>query len=422
MDINQQLQPIVASLIDNLKGTIEQELHDKISAEVVQSIARAEIGTLVTAQVQEQIKQRLDKFNFVDVSNDQLAKIIAQVTDTVTKTLTASATKQVTEHVTAKLAQFDIKNIVTTIVDNRVAQMVKTQQFPEQSIPHTSINLAGFAISGDQVKGGIIEQFGSVGIEDRSTHIQMTLMDHATAFEGPLWAPSAIIKGDLTVEGTLAINGDVSAESTLFTKLVTAAGEVVKAELNTEMFTGFSNIIFNKIQTEGIDLDRVTQAGKEVVNGNQLGYHIVDTNIQRLGIVRDFQTQGENLLSGTLYVTNGRIGINTMEPSSALAVWDEEVEITASKRSQDRGYLGTVRRQELVLGANSKDNIVLDVEGGTRVKTLTINNVHMSSSKSTPNFEGNQGQIIWSETPELGNPIGWVCLGGARWAKFGRLE
>lgn len=422
MDINQQLQPIVASLIDGLKANLEQELHDKISAEVVQSIAKAEIQSLVTKQIQEQIAQRLSSFDFSGVGQAQVDKVMTQVTDSVTKSMSALANKQVTDYISTKLGQIDLNTIVSTIVDNRVAQMVKTQQFPEQSIPLASINLTGFAISGDQVKGGIIEQFGSIGIEDRATHIQMTLMDHATAFEGPIWAPSAIVKGNLTVEGTLQIKGDVDADTTLFTKLVTAAGEIVKADLNTELFTGFSNIIFNKIQVEGLDLDRITQGGKDVVKGNQLGYHIVDTNIQRLGIVRDFQTQGENLLSGTLYVTNGRIGVNTTEPSSALAVWDEEVEITASKRSQDRGFVGTIRRQELVLGSNGKENIVLDVEGGTRVKTLTIDNVHMSSSRSTPNFEGKHGQIIWSETPELGNPIGWVCLGGARWAKFGRLE
>ena len=38
MDINQQLQPIVTSLLDSLKGSIEAELRSKISDEVVKAI------------------------------------------------------------------------------------------------------------------------------------------------------------------------------------------------------------------------------------------------------------------------------------------------------------------------------------------------------------------------------------------------
>jgi hypothetical protein len=250
----------------------------------------------------------------------------------------------------------------------------------------------------------------------------MTIMDHATAFEGPLWAPEATIKGNLVVEGELVINGDIATDSPVFKKLITAAETNVRDNLNTAFFQGFTDTVFGRIQTEGLDLDKITQGGKEIVKGNQLGYHIVDTNIQRLGIVRDFQTSGENLLSETLYVTNGRVGVNTRDPSAALAVWDEEVEIVASKRGQDRGYIGLPRRQELVIGVNSKDNIVCDVDGGVTVNNIIIGKTPMSSVKKVPNIEGTRGQIVWNEFPDIGMPIGWVCLGGHRWAKFGIVE
>jgi hypothetical protein len=38
MDINQQLQPIVTSLLDSLKGSIEADLRNKISDEVVKAM------------------------------------------------------------------------------------------------------------------------------------------------------------------------------------------------------------------------------------------------------------------------------------------------------------------------------------------------------------------------------------------------
>jgi hypothetical protein len=49
-----------------------------------------------------------------------------------------------------------------------------------------------------------LKNFGSTGIDDRATQVQMTLMDQAVAFERAVWTPSAIIKGKLTVEGELS--------------------------------------------------------------------------------------------------------------------------------------------------------------------------------------------------------------------------
>ena len=32
------------------------------------------------------------------------------------------------------------------------------------------------------------------------------------------------------------------------------------------------------------------------------------------------------------------------------------------------------------------------------------------------------GTIVWNENPAQGGPVGWICLGGTRWAKFGIIE
>jgi hypothetical protein len=250
----------------------------------------------------------------------------------------------------------------------------------------------------------------------------MTLMDHAVAFEGPLFAPSAEIKGDLVVDGALTLNGTVTEDCVGFTQLVTATSVAVTAGLNDTLFTGYSNIIQEQLKTSGIDLDRITQGGKEIVKGPQLGYHIVDSNLQRVGMLKDLQTSGENLLSETLYVTQKRVGINTMDPSAAFAVWDEEVELIVAKRKTDVAYIATPRKQQLVLGSNSKENIVLDTDGSVHIENLVIGRVAMTSGQSIPNFSGGMGQIMFNELPSPGSPIGWVCLGNTRWAKFGMIE
>ncbi len=422
MDINEQLQPVVAGIIANLQTSIEANLQQQISQEVVAKIAAAELDRVVAEQVAVHVNKRLEKFNFVEVSNSELAKIVSQVTDNVTKGLTDSAAGQIDQYVKTKLSQFDIKPVLDRVVENKITNLVEIQGFPERSIPHTSIDFSGVKLTGDQIAGGIIENFGSTGIEDRATFVQMTIMDHGVAFETALYAPSANVKGTLVVDGDLIVNGDIPTDNLVFRKLVTLAETQVKNNLNQEFFQGFASTVFTRIQSEGLDLDKITQGGREIVKGNQLGYHIIDTNIQRLGVVRDFQTAGENLLSDTLYVTKGRVGVNTLEPSSALAVWDEEVELAVSKRGQDRGFIGLPRRQTLVVGVNSQDNLVLDPEGGVQVQSLTVNNVLMTSAKTIPNTASARGHIVWNEQPDLGQPIGWVCLGGHRWASFGKIE
>ena len=422
MDINNQLQPVIDSMIENLKASIEDDIRQKISDEVLKKIANSQIHQEVEKLVKKHLEDRVSKFDFVNASHEQLTAIVAALTDRINSTMVAEANKQINSFITQKLAAIDLTDLIGGFVNNKINSMLTDTAFPPQSISHRSINFTGLSLSGDHIKGGIIDQFGSAGIEDRATHVQMTLMDHATAFEGPLWAPEAKIMGNLTVNGLISINGDIDTTAEGYERFVKRTGTALVESLDNELFDKFSTIIFNKIKEEGLDLDKITQAGKEVVKGNQIGYHVVDSNLQRVGMLRDLQTQGEALLCQTLYATDGRVGVNTLEPSAVLSVWDEEVEITVAKRTKDTGYISTPRFQSLILGANGKENITLTPDGNVSVDKISIKNISMSSAPSIPNYEGTKGQIIWNENPGPGSAIGWVCLGGHFWAKFGTIE
>jgi len=422
MDINEQLQPVIASLIDGLRISIESELRDKISNEVVKKIAATEVNGIIETLVASQIADRVAKFDFVNASQEQLSLIVARLTDQIQKTLAQEANTQINSYITQRLAQVDLNSLISSLIGNKLANMLDSRNFPPQSIPQTAIDFNGLTLTGDHIKGGIIEQFGSIGIEDRATGVQITLMDHATAFEGPVWAPEIKVKGDMIVAGKLSITGEIDDSTPAFAKFVDAAGLAVKTKLDAELFASYSDIIFNKIRTEGLELDRITQGGKEIIKGNQLGYHIVDTNIQRVGMIRDLQTQGEAYLSSTLYTTKGRVGVNTMDPSAVLSVWDEEVEINIGKRGQDTGVINTPRYQTLILGANGKNNLTLNPDGTVEVDSITIGTVIMTSAVTIPNYSGITGQIVWNQAPAPGSAIGWVCLGATRWAKFGTVD
>ena len=420
MDINQQLQPIVTSLLDSLKGSIEAELRNKISDEVVKTISNTEVTAIVERIISQRLNERVAEFNIETKTRQQLEQTLTQITNQLSTSLAKSANDQINAEVARRVAVMDIGPIIQGIVENKINNLVQTGAFGKESIDHSSINFKGFKFSGDVVRGGIIENFSSTGIDDRSTQVQMTLMDQAVAFERAVWTPSAIIKGKLTVEGDLVVLGDIDSNSPAANTLANMAVEKIKAD--TELLELHSNAMLASIGQKGIDLKRITQDGREIINGNQLGYHITDSNLQRVGMLRDLQTQGEALLSDTLYVTGKRVGINTIEPSAVFVVWDEEVELVITKHSSDTGYIGMPRFQRLVLGANNKDNLILDTDGSVEIENLRVGNTPMSSATAIPDYNAITGTIVWNENPAQGGPVGWICLGGSRWAKFGIIE
>jgi len=356
---------------------------------------------------------------------NQITQLAADLVNNASETVK----QQITNRVSHEFVKIDISTIINEIIKNHLLSLMSDFDFPISSIPSSAINFASLKLTGDMVNGGIIENFGSTGIEDRASFVQLTLMDHATVFEGPIHAPEIQVKGDSMIEGNLTVNGDITllgglnSDSTAFISLVDLTvdktTDILTELLNDDWFANYSRVVFDQIKEAGLDLAKVTQNGRVIVNDNQLGYHITDTNIQRLGLVKDFQTQGESLLSDTLYTTNKRIGINTNAPSAVLAVWDEECEVIVAKRRQDTAFIGTQRRQPVVIGSNNKENMVLDVEGGVTAQTLTIGKVTFGSSIALPSHDAQKGIVLFNENPEIGQPIGWVSLGGARWASFG---
>jgi hypothetical protein len=339
---------------------------------------------------------------------------------------------QINKQITRDISNIDLRNTINTLVMSHITSLLETISFPAKSIAFNAIDFSGIKFTGDLIKGGIIEDFGSTGIEDRSSFVQLTLMDHGSVFEGPIYSPeiqikgSGLIEGDLTINGNLNILGTIPTESSAFKSLIDHSAEqtheLLKETLNNDWFTNYSTIIFDQIKENGLDLNRITSNEREIINGNQLGYHITDSNLQRVGFLLDLQTRGETLLSDTLYTTAKRVGINTLDPSATFVVWDEECEIIVAKRKQDTGYIGTNRQQQLILGSNNKDNIVLAVDGSVIVQDLIVGKVPMSSASGIPSIDAPRGQILFNEQPDIGLPIGWVSLGGARWASFGTIE
>lgn len=352
----------------------------------------------------------------------QLEGLVETLIDDLKQNIEAEISQAVSTKIVEHVIESELSDLLEAIVAKKLRELIEIGNLPQRSISHKCIEFTDFNITGDHVKGGIIENFSSTGIEDRSKDVQLTLMDKAAVFEKPVFVPELTVKGKVSIDGDLVIKGQIPTDSTVFKTLVDFSADAVKEKLNDDLFKDYSTLVHDQLRETGLDLDIIKQSGKEVIKGNQLGYHIIDTNIQRLGLVKDLQTQGETLLSGSLYVTHKRAGVNTVDPSATFVVWDEEVELVMSKKQYEEGFIGTARPHKLVIGSNKKENIVCAPDGSTKINDLHIGKTRIGSSASVPNFSSHLGHILFNENPSLGGPMGWVCLGGTRWANFGVID
>jgi hypothetical protein len=127
-------------------------------------------------------------------------------------------------------------------------------------------------------------------------------------------------------------------------------------------------------------------------------------------------------LANTLFAIPKKVGINTPEPNFTFDLWDQEVEIIAGKKENNVAMIGTNRDCSLIVTANGKDNIKLSTDGSTTIHKPVIAETKMLSSDVMPMYDEPLGTIAWNTKPIVGSCIGWVSLGAARWASFGKIE
>ena len=100
----------------------------------------------------------------------------------------------------------------------------------------------------------------------------------------------------------------------------------------------------------------------------------------------------------------------------------QEIEFGFSKRTTNVAVFETPRNQQLIISTNGKNNLTLLPTGGVVVDTIAVGAVTLSSASMPPNYDAPQGNIVFNASPSIGGPLGWISLGGARWANFGFID
>lgn len=418
MDINQSLN----SLVDNLTAQILEQVQGKVESALRSAIQdqlkNVDVAGMVASAANNAAKLAVEKYrpNTADIETK-----IASVSDAIIANIEKSAKSSVGSAIQDKIQNLNFDDLAVNTITTHLDARLKLFDFPENSVPLSAIKFDK-KISGDNIVGGIQQQFGSTGIDDKATDCRLTILNDHTVFENTLLATGLHIKGPTTLEGDLIIKGTIPEDSPAFINIVKASKERLQAEIDSALFVQYRDLIFEKIKSDGLDLHKIKLDGNDVIVGNQITSHITESNLQKIGVLKELQVKGESLFNNSVYITDKRLGINTLEPGAVLAVWDEEVEVQVSKKRKDTAQIGSIRNQTVILSSNNKENITLHTDGSVAVTSLKIGNMQFGSAETAPNYESAKGTVVFNENPSLGGPLGWVSLGGARWANFGIID
>jgi hypothetical protein len=419
MDLNEHIGKIVEGLLDEISANVLVRVDSLISATISDRLQHYNYEAHIQAAATEALDRKASEYT---IDSKRLEKRIADRIELVLQDTQSTTTDLINTQIAQKVAAVNFNQMFVDAMSGLIADRLQEFTFPEQSINATAIQFDNFTLSGDNIRGGLIEDFSSTGIDDRATGVAITVLDNATVIENNLYTKDLTVEGTAVISGNLSITGTMDKETNFFQDLVRSTASSTLSTINSNLFDNYSSLIFNKIKNEGINLSKILLNDREVITDNELGPTIINSNLQRLGLIKELQVSGETLLAETLYVTPKRVGINTIEPSGALSIWDQEVEIVAAKKAADTASFGTPRQQRMVLTSNNKENIVLEPNGSTVINDLRIGTMRFTTASQPPNYVSEPGHVVWNTNPSLGGPMGWICLGAANWANFGIID
>lgn len=260
------------------------------------------------------------------------------------------------------------------------------------------------------------------GIDSQSENVVLTLTDDHVVVENKFIAKDITALDSLTVDN-LVVKGSVNTDNHSWNELANHISEKTFDKLNTQWRDELIRQVRESITKQGIDFDTVKINGDLLVNNGTLSSGIVNSSLQSVGSLNTLTVLGDTKLNDTVNVTKRRVGINTEDPDMALSLWDEEISISAGKFKSNIGYIGTVRKQGLVIGVNKTPSIEINDTGLTAVKQLQVGVHRISHGNEVPGYAGTKGDIVFNANPTVENPVfAWQCLGGYRWKLIRAVE
>ena len=421
MNIDNQVNSIAENLISEITAKVQHQVSKVIETKINEAISSINVQQIMSDLLSKKLDARVGQLSIDNNTiQAQLQKRADVIIESMATTVQSTAIARVSESVNAQINRIDFSQNVQAVLNSAIRN--QKLNFFAGSIPGEAINTENWQISGNNINSGIIKNFGSTGIEDKATGCQLTIFDDVTVIENNLLTKDLTVKGCINIEGDLNVTGTLPMSSPLYQNLVHSISDNVRVNLNQAAYDTYADSLLEQIKIKGLELNRLLINGNEIFSGSTLNNAILNSSLRTVGALQELQVTGESLLSETLYVTKGRIGVNTIEPSQTLSIWDQEIEFGFSKQTTNVAQMGLPRNHTLVISTNGKKNLTLTPDGATAVHRLSVGNISISSSPNPPSDNQPKGSIVFNENPSLGGPMGWVSLGESRWANFGIID
>ncbi len=233
-------------------------------------------------------------------------------------------------------------NQLLQIVDNKLVVDRLRVKNTEGDITHSDrITVMGSAIFADNVKlGKNLEVLGTLTVD--TINAKNIITDIKTDSDGQLDFVEQS-KEELDGKGINFIAGDVVDQ------LVYKADGRIYSTLNIDLAKDHAYHI-NKLP---------------VISFDTLGQSVVNSNLRKVGTLKTLNVAGAVNFGDWMFFNpnHQRIGINTENPSGALTIAENNVELVLSSYKVNVGYIGTYNNADLDIGTDNTTRISIKNTG-----------------------------------------------------------
>jgi hypothetical protein len=417
---------------------VEQQLKQAVDQQVKEAVSQVDWVADLENQLLEYLQARiLARFNNLS----SIPELITTVQNGVTQLFEQGQIPGIESYIDNAQIKQSVDRAVLSLVSETIDALAldpvwlsKIQTLVNQTmVDRVSATLSGIDLNltlsnlisdqRDDIVKSILENFETPGFIDNATSRQLTIMDGVVVVENELAvsdltvAKNTSLGGDVLITGDLAVKGNINTDSPTWQKLSDYIGQVTYDKVKNEFADSLVDTILERAKS-GIDFDNVTIDGNELVTGNTLGGGITQSSLTHVGTLDTLTVSGPVSLNQTLNVVQGRIGVNTDKPESALSIWDEEVSISAGKLSANTAFIGTGRMQNLTLGINRQTYLTINTDGLVTIQKLQVGRNAIGHTMSPPNYSGTKGDILFNINVAPGQPFAWMCIGGFNWLEL----
>jgi len=408
---------------------VEQQIAKAVTEQVAAVMSNGKWLNTIEEQITKHVQDRITaKFSNISTVPD----LVSTVQSSVTKLFEQGHVPGLDSYVDANKISRAVDNSVQIFVESTIDNLVVDSTWLNkiENTVHKQMSLKLLQkISGidlnkmlvNEIDNGItrwqdrlITNFKTSGIIDQSTKLELIVADDTVIVENNLISKNSRVEDTLTVQN-LVVKGQINTDNNSWNELATKIASLTLELSNEEWKNQLVNQVLDIAKAGGIDFSEVTLNGKPLIAHNGINPTIIESNLQKVGTLRELDVLGKARIFDTLAVANKRVGINTDQPEMALSVWDEEVSLLSGKLSKNQAYFGTGRKQGLSIGVNRQSSIDIDPEGQTTIKKIRIDKHRIAFEPAVPGYSGSRGDIVFNSDPKPNTPFAWVCIGAFRW-------